>query len=188
MRRVGVDVSRSDAKPEPTECREGPIDRYPEAKTDPEAGASITIQQEAYAKLEIDRLQHQVREFVPSLFVEKEECREERAKVDAEKQVLVRIGAPATGKYEPGDIRDEESRLSHDRDVGFTRDPGRSGPHAQRQGQAAIPPAIEPISASLRSGRATKRRKDQDRADDHPQPGVPCHYFPMHWPAWRVKN
>jgi hypothetical protein len=40
----------------------------------------------------------------------------------------------------------------------------------------------------LRARRGAKRPKDEDRADDHPETGAPCHDFPMHRPAWRVKR
>jgi hypothetical protein len=40
----------------------------------------------------------------------------------------------------------------------------------------------------LRAGRRAQRGKDQDRADDHPETGAPCHDFPMHWRTWRVKR
>jgi len=185
---IGVHVTGGDAKPQAAHGGEGPIQRKAEPKADAKPGASVAVEQERWPDLEKNRLQQQVGKLVPSLLVEKEECWKEGAKVDAKEQMLARIGAPSSGEHDPGHVGHQEPGLAHDIGVGLSVEPCRTWPSAERERQPAIPTTIEPISLALRTGRSAKRREDQDRADDHPETGAPCHDFPMHRPAWRVKR
>ena len=185
---VGVHVTGGDAKPQAAHGGEGPIQRKAEPKADAKPGASVAVEQERWPDLEKNRLQQQVGKLVPSLLVEKEECWKEGAKVDAKEQMLAGIGAPSAGEHDPGRVGHQEPGLAHDIGVGLSVEPCRTWPSAERERQPAIPTTIEPISLALRTGRSAKRREDQDRADDHPETGAPCHDFPMHRPAWRVKR
>ena len=168
IRWITVHVTRRDSKPQATDRSQRAVEGQREAEPDAEPSASLAVECKRRPDLEEDRLQQEICELVPSLLVEEEQRRKEWAKVYAEEEVLAGVRTPAPGKHDAGHVRDQETGFAHHVRVCFAVEPGRARSGAQGERQPPIPAAIEPIAPSLRARRAGKRRKDKDRADDHP--------------------
>jgi len=82
--------------------------------------------------------------------------------------VLARIRTPAPRERNAGCIRHEEAGFPDDVGVGLAVEPGRAAACAEGECEPAIPSAVEPVTRPLRARGRTKRRKDEDRTDDHP--------------------
>jgi len=161
-------MTRGDSKPEAAQRLERPVEWQGEPEADPEPGASLAVQRKGRPNLEKDRLEQQIHELDPRLLVEKEERWKERPEVYANKQVLAGVGAPAPRKHEPGYVGHQETRLADDVGVRLSVEPGGPRARAEREREPTIPAAIESVPRALRARMRGKRRKDEDRADDHP--------------------